>query len=77
MFTFVIVINFPKIGGAEFDVSAKGPNGEDVKLDANDNGDGTYTVEYAPETAGERIFIHVQSFYYLISTWVRHFVCEE
>jgi len=41
-----------KTGGDPFDVKIKGPNGRDVPADIVDNGDGTYTVNFAPNDAG-------------------------
>jgi len=40
-----------KKGGDPFDVKVTGPQGE-VPAKVTDNGDGTYTVDYAPEHAG-------------------------
>lgn len=46
-----------KKGGEKFDVAVKGPDGKPIKKDpeVKDNGDGTYTVEYAPEEAGPHV----------------------
>jgi len=38
-------------GGDNFEVLIDGPNGP-IKPEVKDNGDGTYTVDYAPEDAG-------------------------
>ena len=40
-----------KDGGDEFKVSIKGP--ADIAADVHDNNDGTYTVKYTPEVAGD------------------------
>lgn len=41
------------VGGADFDVKATGPNGEELECIIYDNGDGTYTCSYPVAGLGE------------------------
>lgn len=42
-----------KTGGDPFSVSVEGPHGTSVEPSITDNGDGTYTVSYAPQSPGD------------------------
>ena len=46
-----------KKGGETFDVTVTGPDGKPIEKapQVTDNGDGTYTVEYAPQEAGPHV----------------------
>ena len=46
-----------KTGGENFDVAVTGPDGKPLEQppEVTDNGDGTYTVQYAPQEAGPHV----------------------